>query len=202
MAIRSLKSGSFSRSAQVGNSIILPGDYESIATVTGNGSSSTITFSSIPSTYKHLQIRWIARQASGGNANITGQLKFNGTSTYYVDHVLQAVNGSVSSNSNQNAPGWNTYINIPYIGTGSASLTSTYGVGIMDIIDYASTSKNKTVRMFYGTDGNGDANTTYHVSLRSGLFADTTAISSITITTSNATAWNTGTTFALYGIRG
>ena len=35
--------------------------YESIATTTLSSTQATITFSSIPSTYEHLQIRWIAK---------------------------------------------------------------------------------------------------------------------------------------------
>jgi len=63
MAIRSLKSGTFSRSGLVGNPVIMPGSYESIASASGTGSSGTITFSSIPSTYTHLQIRGIGRNS-------------------------------------------------------------------------------------------------------------------------------------------
>jgi hypothetical protein len=38
--------------------------YESIATTTvGSGGSATVTFSSIPATYKHLQVRTLIRSA-------------------------------------------------------------------------------------------------------------------------------------------
>ena len=78
MAIRSLKTGSFSRSTQVGNSIILPGDYESIATVTvGAGGSSSVTFSSIPSTYTHLQIRFTAQCSNSATAADNLAFRFN-----------------------------------------------------------------------------------------------------------------------------
>ena len=42
------------------------GNFYSIATVLGNGSSSTITFSSIPSTYTHLQLRISTVTSSSG----------------------------------------------------------------------------------------------------------------------------------------
>ena len=64
MAIRSLKSGTFSRSGMVGNPVIMPGSYDSIATATV-GSSGIVEFTSIPSTYTHLQIRAITRNSSG-----------------------------------------------------------------------------------------------------------------------------------------
>ena len=56
--------------------------YESIATVTvGAGGSSSISFTSIPSTYKHLQIRAITRDTGTSYINnLAGY--FNTDSTY------------------------------------------------------------------------------------------------------------------------
>ena len=74
MAIRSLKTGQFSRSALVGNPVIMPGSYESIATVTvGSGGAASVEFTSIPSTYTHLQIRAIVRTnyTSSNNKSIS-----------------------------------------------------------------------------------------------------------------------------------
>ena len=52
-----------------GNAYYNPYFYDSIATVVvGSGGASSITFSSVPSTYKHLQIRFIARNDVGGVA--------------------------------------------------------------------------------------------------------------------------------------
>ena len=51
--------------------------YESIATVSvGSGGQSSIVFSSIPSTYKHLQLRAIARTDYAA-ASIAFHLQFN-----------------------------------------------------------------------------------------------------------------------------
>jgi len=68
----------------LGGAIPITGDYESIATAIGTGSSGTITFGSIPSTYKHLQIRSIQRVASG-NAYIKVQFN-NDTNSNYTYH--------------------------------------------------------------------------------------------------------------------
>jgi len=63
MAITSIKTGSsFTNLVKYNdflgpNSAYIPTSYESIASATGTGSSNTITLSSIPSTYKHLQLR-------------------------------------------------------------------------------------------------------------------------------------------------
>jgi hypothetical protein len=44
------------------------GDFESIATVTvGGGGAATVEFTSIPATYTHLQLRYIAQKTSNGS---------------------------------------------------------------------------------------------------------------------------------------
>ena len=67
----------------------LPKSYDSIATTTvGAGGASSVTFSSIPQTYTHLQLRYFG----GNNANPGGSgfVSFNGDTTdaNYYDHVL------------------------------------------------------------------------------------------------------------------
>ena len=56
----------------------VPVSFESIATLNGDGSATTLTFSSIASTYKHLQIRAIVRN-TGATANLVSyNIRFNG----------------------------------------------------------------------------------------------------------------------------
>ena len=181
--------------SSITNSKIATGAFYSIATVNGTGSSSTITFSSIPSTYKHLQIRAIARQVSGGYSSQSPTIRFNGDTTAgnYNAHQLFG-NGSSAVASNNGA-------NLPRFVQGSAIASSSmYGAVIVDIIDYASTSKYKTMRAFGGNDTNGDANGANQIELDSALWMSTSAISSITITERNAQSFTTASTFALYGI--
>lgn len=83
-------------------------------------------------------------------------------------------------------------------GNDSGPTSTIPSVAIIDIVDYASTTKNKTIRTVTGCDANGGASGS-DVSLRSGLFPSTSAVTSITI---NCTAMGTGTVIALYGIRG
>jgi hypothetical protein len=158
------------------------GSYESIATFSGSGVS-TITFTSIPSTYVALQIRSIAI-----GTDTTIYLQFNSdTGANYTQHRL------IGNGSTVAAAGFTGETNI----TNICRAQSTYpGVAITDIHDYASTSKYKTVRNFRGEDANGSGN----VYLNSGLWLSTSAITSIKLTTTaNMSA---GTQFALYGIKG
>jgi hypothetical protein len=72
-----------------------------------------------------------------------------------------------------------------------------YGAGVIDILDYANTNKFKTVRSLTGTDLNGSG----QIILGSGLYQQTTAITSITLE-ANGVNWLTNSSFALYGIKG
>ena len=176
-----------------------PSSYESIATATGNGSSGTITFSSIPSTYKHLQIRAIYRDtyAPASLNTVSYKIQFNtDTASNYTQHFIKGTNATVVASGGANL----TSIIIDTSGANSAaSNTLILGASIVDIIDYADTSKFKTVRAFEGADLNNATDS--KIVLLSGLWRSTSAISTITIT-ANVTAFSTNTTFALYGIKG
>jgi hypothetical protein len=182
------------RSMLGGNAAFNPSSYESIATVTGTGSSAVITFSSIPSTYKHLQIRGIWNTASTGqNALVT----FNGdTASNYSRHYL------FGDGSGATATGAANTTSILMYDSFSGSISTTIPAAfVLDIHDYSSTTKNKTMRNLYGMDAN---NATYPnqgvICLGSGLWRNTAAISSVTIT--GGANFTTSSVFSLYGIKG
>jgi hypothetical protein len=169
--------------------------FESIASVTGDGSATTLTFSSIPATFKHLQIRGISRRASGtGIADISIRLNSD-TGSNYAYHLLQG-NGSAvaaSGSASQTSILWS------HILPGTNQAASSYGAGIADIHDYASATKNKTLRLISGFESNA-ASTGDRIYLSSGLWMDTSAITSISLI--SADAFDTSSNFALYGIKG
>jgi hypothetical protein len=68
----------------------------------------------------------------------------------------------------------------------------------VDLEDYASTTKYKTLRAFNGADVNGSGN----ARLTSSLWLNTNAITSITLNTEDGQNWLTSTTVSLYGIKG
>jgi hypothetical protein len=177
--------------SQISRHLFSPsGAYDSIATTTvGAGGTGTITFSSIPSTYKHLQIRVMAVYSA---ANPFGTLRFNGDSgSVYWWHQLQG-NGSVANASAYASLGTSIYFPADAVGS------STPVVQVADVLDYTSTSKNKTIRILEGYDANGSGN----LRLASGLWSATpAAITSITISTSTG-SFNQYSSFALYGIKG
>jgi hypothetical protein len=83
-----------------------------------------------------------------------------------------------------------------YFDRGGYSSTTSPQVGIINLIDYSSTSKNKTIRVTQGTDKNGSG----VLQLHSGAWYNTNAINSVNIFSQGAN-FNTGTTIALYGIK-
>jgi hypothetical protein len=176
-------------------SLLAVGDYDSIATAVGTGSSGTITFSSIPSTYTHLQIRYIARDARGVTADSL-QIQFNGdTGSNYMRYHLLGGDGTTATSEAGTTS--NTFINFGNAAGASAS-ANMYSAGVVDILDYSSTLKNKTTRTLDGFDFNGSG----QANLWSGLWMSTAAINSITIVGATGANFTTATQFALYGIKG
>ena len=169
------------------------GSFESIATATGTGSSGTITFSSIPSTYQHLQLRWISRSSRAITSD-NMRISFNGATSTYADHVLYG-DGAAAAAAGQTAL---TYITLQDATTGASATASIMSVGVLDIHDYASTTKAKTIRSMHGNDRNGAG----VIALSSGIWTTTSAINSISIVVGSTGNFTTASTFALYGIKG
>jgi hypothetical protein len=165
--------------------------YESIATANGTGSSGVITFSSIPSTYKHLQIRWIDKSTTTGSYNF---LRFNSDSgSNYANHYLYGDGASAVAGADTTQTSINLYGSLV-----TSSASNVYAVHVLDILDYTSANKNKTIRAIGGQDSNGSG----IAILTSGLWMNSsTAISSLTIT-ANTGNFTTASSFALYGIKG
>jgi len=181
------------KSGHQGIPIISSSDYYSIATTTvGSGGASSITFSSIPSTYTHLQIRAISRSTISGSGDGT-YVQLNGdTGGNYAYHILIGTGSSVVS---VNATSY-TYM---YNGDtpGSTSTAGMFGVFVVDLLDYTNTNKYKTIRTLNGNDQNGSGS----VRFVSGLWQNTAVVSSITVNSFNGAGFAQYTQFALYGVK-
>lgn len=152
--------------------------------VQGTGSSGVITFSSIPATYTHLQIRIIGFQATPNDVFV----KVNSDAGVR-GHYLQG-DGATAAASSQTGTG-----DGQYLGTAGFQTTNPT-VWVLDLLDYASTTKTKVLRGLGGYDSNGSG----RVQLFSALYTTTSAITSITFTSGNS--YSTNSNFALYGIKG
>lgn len=183
-----------SRSLLAGNAAYNPGATFLIDSVTvGAGGASSITFSSIPSTYQHLQLRCTARSSRNQNSGY-GVVSYNSdTGTNYSYHAL-AGDGATASADAYSTVSFQTLIYFP----GSLRGSSIFGVGVLDILDYQNTNKYKTLRVLDGYDSNGAG----LIALQSGSWRNTNAVTSITITEYNGFNFEQYSKFSLYGYMG
>ena len=162
------------------------GAYESIATTTLGSSAATVVFSSIPATYTHLQLRLMTKDATTA-ATILLQANSD-TGTNYVWHRLRGDGSTVAATNS-----------LSQVGAAIGQQASAqFGATIADILDYANTNKYKTSRGLSGYDENGSG----AVGLWSGLWMNTSAISTLTVRTGGGTNIAVGSHLALYGIKG
>ena len=168
--------------------------YESIATVTvGSGGAADITFSSIPSTYKHLQIRLFGRVNGSVTTNGTKLQLNTDTGSNYTYHTLFG-NGSSATAYAETSTTQNFMDKL----SGASSGASMFGTIICDILDYANTSKYKTTRSLGGTDQNGSG----VIFFTSGVWQNTAAITSVKLSPFDGYSYVQYTQAALYGIKG
>ena len=168
--------------------------FESIATVSLSGTQASIEFTSIANTYSHLQVRLIARSNRAGVVNDSLHLQLNSdTGSNYADHYLIG-DGSTASASAETSV---TNIGLYRI-TGAGAGSNTFGVSIIDILDYKNTNKYKTIRALTGDDNNGDG----RISLGSGLWQSTSAVTSIKLfPNSGSSSFVQYSHAALYGVK-
>ena len=159
--------------------------FESIQTIDVTSAVTSVTFTSIPATFTHLQIRMYTKD----NTGLASQsIRINGDSgANYAYHRLYGQSASVNASDVAS----NTFA---ITGISDAQ----FGSGIMDFLDYKNTNKYKTIRSFSGFDNNG----TGWVGLWSGLWMNTDAITDIQIMTGFLSqSWTQYSKFALYGIK-
>jgi hypothetical protein len=174
---------------------VAPNSYESIATVTvGSGGTSTISFSSIPSTFKHLQLR-ASCKVNGTAGDFPDLLmRFNSDSTYtnYFSHQIGGDGSSAYANTSNSSP----------TATGGlvGDINGAQFTGkVIDILDYTNTNKNTTTRTLSGWDSNGSGQSRF----ASNLWINTSAVTSIDLVVrSSPTTISEYSKFALYGIKG
>jgi hypothetical protein len=180
--------------ATAGASAASAGAYELISTTILTGDNNSIVFSSIPQTYKHLQVRVVSKTKDTG-LGLYG-VRLNGvTSNSYSYHRL-GTNSTGASVISQNTI--NTSWGPGYLYQPLNTTSGVFSASIIDILDYTSTTNNKTVRALNGShDPSGDK----RVGLHSGNLRSTSAVTSVTV---EDMVWTfvSGSRFSLYGIKG
>ena len=166
----------------------VPSSFESIATANPSGTSS-VTFSNIPQTYKSLHIRGVATASSGNGYSLW--IQYNSITTDYSYNILRG-NGTTKSNNSS------TNIEKIYMEPGDQPAFNYPGVFYFDIVDYASSTKKKTLQGKWGTRSSIAGG----IDLFSGAnWTSTAAITSITLITSGGNLFSTNSKVALYGVK-
>ena len=170
--------------------------FESIATVTvGAGGAASIDLTSIPATYTHLQIRGIAKGAQTTYAADNFLFKVNNDSgSNYANHILKGDGSSATALANASS----TTGIVSHNGLVGGSASNVFTTFVMDILDYANTSKYKTIRTLTGFDANGSG----VVELTSTLWQSTSAVNRLTFTEETGGNMAQYSTIAIYGIKG
>ena len=169
--------------------------YESIQTITVSTAVSSITFSSIPATFKHLQLRYIAKTSrSAVNDYAKVELSGDTTAANYRSHTLSGGGSTAVAENHTNA--------IELSGFPGNTNASMFGSGVLDFLDYTSTDKYKTIRILDGFDQNSASTGAGIIAFESGLWMSFSTISSIKIYPGTGPNFVEYSSFALYGIKG
>lgn len=173
-----------------------------IAGSTLSSSASIYTFSSIPQTFTHLQIRAFGRTDRPTYNVGSYSMIVNGDSgNSYSRHYLRSAPSSPSSSVESGGGASLTYIDLGQF-AGSTATSGVFGIGITDILDYTNANKYKTVRHIGGVDTNGAVSgIAGFVQMSSGARLNTDAITSLSFyPIEGASNFTAGSRFDLYGI--
>lgn len=170
---------------------VAAGDYVSLASTVLGSSTNTYTFNSIPTGYKHLELRMSFFETADGDVRFT----YNGdeTSTNYTVHEIKGNGTSATPFNSHNLTSNESMYNYP-------APSETYPVSAVVLFaDYLSTSKNKVQRTFMGIDTAGSGQ---RVGYESQMWKNTSAITSIKIYANGSSKFFlAGSMFSLYGVK-
>lgn len=157
-----------------------------LANITLGSAQATVTFASIPATYRDLRL---IITIPNGYAGSGSGIKFNADTDYSNNYSRVVVAGNGSSGYS-------------FVNTGSSNPTANHDLGalradgnlIADFLDYSATDKHKSVLV----RENGAANEAH---IQTTRWASTAAVTTITLSTDGSPAnLPSGSTYALYGV--
>jgi hypothetical protein len=169
--------------------------FESIATVSVTSATSTVSFTSIPGTFTHLQLRHKFRTPATGGP-YTYDITFNSDtgSNYNFNHLYGGAGGGTTTGAGQSSG--QTKIRI-FDNPGAGAQSNVFSAGYLDILDYANTNKRKTV---HGQNGYAASGTSYSF-INQGVWKSTSAITRIDIAVEGSNNHDVYSHWALYGIK-
>ena len=181
--------------AGAGGAPAIASSYELIESKILGSAQTSITFSGLAtyaSTYKHLQIRIVARTDRASYVD-SAMIQFNAdTGTNYRAHYL--IGNGTTVTSTGDAQGDRIYAARI---TGNNGGTSVFGSGVCDILDAYSSTKNTTTRSLTGYNTSSGS----EIYMFSGLWLNTNSLTSIKLFPNVGTNFVIGSRFSLYGVK-
>lgn len=169
------------------------GSYDLLATEILTSSQASVTFSSLNTLaagYQHLQIRYTVRSSYSFDARAPIRITFNGdTASNYNSHYLGGDGSSVFSGSSLTSYMFGGDIDV------RTASGSEYSPGVIDVLDFAESTKYKTIRCL------GASSIGQNLFLTSGSWRNTAALTSVTLSAIPGWAFYSGSRFSLYGLK-
>ena len=167
--------------------------YSLIASNTLSSSAASVTFSAIPNTFTDLVLKFSVRNSNTGGQIGTMTYRINGnTSGVYAQTFIRGDGSSANSNrSSATEPGTIGYTN------SDITTSNTFSNGEIYIPNYTNSSnKPHSVALAHETNSS-----TAYITAGANLFADTSAITSLTFQFVSSHNFLSGSSFFLYGIK-
>ncbi len=175
---------------------------EAIATTYLEADVASVTFSSIPATYEHLQLRLNAKSnRTNSSDNVRIYLGDSSdspvdTGSGYYGHYLSGVGSSAGAGLSST-----TALRISRVaGSKTDEDAANYGSAVIDILDYANANKNTTVLGIGGLAGDSSS-TGVVVALSSGIWETASVVTAVRAQAADGSGWIRGSEFTLYGLK-
>jgi hypothetical protein len=165
--------------------------YTPLANLTLGSSAASVTFSSIPATYRDLIVVLNIRSTHSGDEDYA-LMRFNGDTGSNYSYVFMNGSGAAATSGTASS---STFINDSNFAANSAT-ANVFTPAVINIQDYSATDKHKTtISRSNSTTASGQ------VSATAGRWANTAAITSVAFTCfQSGASYASGSTFSLYGV--
>lgn len=164
-----------------------------ISSTTLTTTSSTIDFSSIPSTFKHLQIRISSRST---DTNSPFYLTLNGdTGITYSRQIMDSTGSTTIAHTSASGNQTSFYAGFQ---APSSAPANAFSSAVITLTDYKNTNTLTTMRSTYGLATSGGQ---YKIGMSGGVWNSLSAVNRVTFS-GQVGGFAIGTTISLYGILG
>lgn len=158
------------------------------------GAAATVTFSSIPATYKHLRLLIEARSSTSATGD-TVYFQANADTT--LNYAVQQVYGSnATASAGQNLSATADIMEVP----AATALAGESGVAECTFVNYAGTTFNKRATVINGATVGATLSGNMYSLIKIWRWGNTAAISGLVVGLASGANFITGSRFTLYGL--